>query len=46
MIGSKFQVDVRNIMFSGLPREKRNIWANSRKDGLDHLGYIIAYPTT
>jgi len=25
------------IMFSGFPREKKHIWANSRKDGLVHL---------
>jgi hypothetical protein len=33
-------------MFSGFPKEKRHIWANSKKDGLDHLGYSIVYPTT
>jgi hypothetical protein len=31
------------IMFYGFPREKIT-WANSRKDGLVHSGYIIAYP--
>jgi hypothetical protein len=34
------------IMFSSFPKEKRQIWANLRKDGLDHLGYNIAYPIT
>jgi hypothetical protein len=29
------------IMFYGFPREKKHIWANSRKDGLVHLGYNI-----
>jgi hypothetical protein len=32
------------IMFYGFPREKKHIWANSRKDGLVHLGYSIAQP--
>jgi hypothetical protein len=27
-------------------REEIHTWANSRKDGLDHFGYIIANPTT
>jgi hypothetical protein len=33
-------------MFCGFPREKKHIWANSRKDGLAHSGYSIAYPIT
>jgi hypothetical protein len=33
-------------MFYGFPRGEIHIWANSRKDGLAHLGYKIAYPTT
>jgi hypothetical protein len=32
------------IMSYGFPKEKKHIWANSRKDGLVHLGYNIAYP--
>jgi hypothetical protein len=35
-----------DIMFSGFPKEKKHIWANSRKDGLNHLEYSITYPTT
>jgi len=31
------------IMFYGFPKEKKHIWANSRKDGLVHSGYHIAY---
>jgi hypothetical protein len=34
------------IMFYGFPREKILIWANSKIDGLAHLGCNIAYPTT
>jgi hypothetical protein len=34
------------IIFFGFPKEKILIWANSRKDGLDHLRYNIAYATT
>jgi hypothetical protein len=34
------------IMFSSFLKEKKYIWTNSRKDGFDHLGYNIAYPTT
>jgi hypothetical protein len=34
------------IMFYGFPREKIQIWANSRKDGLTHLGHCIVYPIT
>jgi hypothetical protein len=34
------------IIFFGFPKEKKHIWANSRKDCLDHLGYSIAYATT
>jgi hypothetical protein len=33
-------------MFYGFPREKNHIWANSKKDGLAHSGYSIAYPIT
>jgi hypothetical protein len=33
-------------MFFSFPREKKHIWENLRKDGLDHLGYNIAHPTT
>jgi hypothetical protein len=33
-------------MFCGFPREKKDIWTNSRNDGLAHLGYNIAYPIT
>jgi hypothetical protein len=29
------------IMFYGFPREKKHIWANSRKDGLVHSRYNI-----
>jgi hypothetical protein len=32
------------IMFYGFPREKKHIWANSRKDGLVHSRYSITYP--
>jgi hypothetical protein len=32
-----------DIMFYGFPKEKKHIWANSRKDGLVHLRYNIAY---
>jgi len=32
------------IMFYGFPREKKHIWANSRKDGFLHSWYNIAYP--
>jgi hypothetical protein len=32
------------IMSYGFPKEKKHIWANSRKDGLVHSGYNIAYP--
>jgi hypothetical protein len=32
------------IMSYGFPKEKKHIWANSRKDGLVHSGYSIAYP--
>jgi hypothetical protein len=32
------------IMSYGFPKEKKHIWANSRKDGLVNLGYSIAYP--
>jgi hypothetical protein len=31
------------IMFYGFPREKKHTWASSRKDGLVHSGYNIAY---
>jgi len=31
------------IMFYGFIKEKKNIWANSRKDGLVHSGYSIVY---
>jgi hypothetical protein len=34
------------IMFSNFLREKKQVWDNSREDGLDHLGYNITYPTT
>jgi hypothetical protein len=34
------------IMFFSFPRGKKRIWANLRKDGLDHLGHNIAYLTT
>jgi hypothetical protein len=30
-------------MFCGFPREKGRTWANSRKDGLVHLGYNIIF---
>jgi hypothetical protein len=30
-------------MFCGFPKEKIHIWENSRKDGLVHSGYNIAY---
>ncbi len=33
-------------MFFGFPREKIHIWANSRKDGLEHSRYNNAYPIT
>jgi hypothetical protein len=32
------------IMSYGFPKEKKHIWANSRKDGLVHSRYNIAYP--
>jgi hypothetical protein len=32
------------IMFYGFPREKRHTWANSKKVGLVHSRYSIAYP--
>jgi hypothetical protein len=32
------------IMSYGFPKEKNNIWANSRKYGLVHLRYNIASP--
>jgi hypothetical protein len=32
------------IMLYGFPREKKHIWENSRKDGLVHSWYNIAYP--
>jgi hypothetical protein len=32
------------IMSYGFPKEKKHIWANSRKYNLVHLGYNIAYP--
>jgi hypothetical protein len=32
------------IMSYGFPKEKKHIWANSRKDGLVHSRYIIMYP--
>jgi len=32
------------IMFYGFPKEKKHIWANSKKDGLVHSRYNIAYP--
>jgi hypothetical protein len=32
------------IMFYGFPKEKKHIWANSRKGGLVHLGYNITHP--
>jgi hypothetical protein len=32
------------IMFYGFPKEIKQIWANSKKDGLVHLGYSITYP--
>jgi hypothetical protein len=31
-------------MSYGFPKEKKHIWANSRKYSLVHLGYNIAYP--
>jgi hypothetical protein len=31
-------------MFYGFPKEKKHIWANSRKGGLVHSGHNIAYP--
>jgi len=31
-------------MSYGFPKEKKHIWENSRKDGLVHSGYNIAYP--
>jgi hypothetical protein len=31
------------IMSYGFPKEKKYIWENSRKDGLVHSGYRIAY---
>jgi hypothetical protein len=31
------------IMLCGFPREKKDIWANLRNNGLAHLGYNIAY---
>jgi hypothetical protein len=34
------------IMFFGFPREKRHIWANSKKDGLNRLRYNIAHSIT
>jgi hypothetical protein len=33
-----------DIMSYGFPKEKKHIWANSRKDGLVHSGYNIVYP--
>ncbi len=32
------------IMSCSFPNEKKHIWANSRKDGLVHVGYNIPYP--
>jgi hypothetical protein len=32
------------IMSYGFPKEKKHIWANSRKDGLVHSRYNITYP--
>jgi hypothetical protein len=32
------------IMSYGFPKEKKHIWANSRKDGLVHSRYSNAYP--
>jgi hypothetical protein len=32
------------IMYYGFPKEKKHMWANSRKDGLVHSGYSIVYP--
>jgi hypothetical protein len=32
------------IMFYDFPREKKHIWANSRKDGVVNSRYNIAYP--
>jgi hypothetical protein len=31
------------IMFCSFPKEKNHIWANSRKDGLAHSRYNIAF---
>jgi hypothetical protein len=31
------------IMFYGFPKEKKHVWKNTKKDGLLHLGYNIAY---
>jgi hypothetical protein len=31
------------IMFHGFLMDKIHIWENSKKNGLFHLGYIIAY---
>jgi hypothetical protein len=33
------------IMFYGFQKDKKHVWENSRKDGLVHSGYNIAYPT-
>jgi hypothetical protein len=32
------------IMFYGFPMHKKHTWENSRKNGLVHSGYNIAYP--
>ncbi len=32
------------IMFYGFPKEKKHVYVNSRKDGLVHSMYNIAYP--
>jgi hypothetical protein len=37
----KFQF---GVMSYGFPKDKKHIWANSRKYGLVHSGYNIAYP--
>jgi len=34
------------IMFFGFPREKRHIWANSKKNGLNRLRYNIVHSIT
>ncbi len=39
-IKKKFNME---IMSNGLPKEKKHIWENLRKDGLVHLGNNIAY---